>query len=209
MTEFRIISRGEGVAQAIGEGYFRDEGFAQLLNHAPSPLLEPDDLARLRHFLEVVPARKDRRTKTQQEEAESLAALVRAGQAEALCEEAKEILALRVEGKAFRGRGRPKASKAIVNDRLVLLYLAIGLKHSIEKCLGASLPLEIPNWGPVNDYPEFYELPLKTRALHMAHAALRDRGFRMPSVSRLRNQMAEVDSYSREFIVKARDSEAG
>lgn len=191
MAEYRIISRGEGFRKALDKGYPGAKNFEELLNFTPEPLLEPLDMQRLRELLRNVPAKAQRRTERQRIEAQELADLVRTSSSDALCDDAKEILIQRIEGKAVGRRGRPLLSVGLLSDVAVVPSLAAELKHAVELLLADGLPLDLAEWGLIEEKPETKGLPLKLRALTIARDAMQDRGYNVPSLRRLQNRIAE------------------
>ncbi len=202
MTEFLIITRGEGVKSAIDRGYVPAEVLAETLQITPEPLLERDQLDRLREFLRTAPSRRNRRTIRQREDAEELAGIVRASTADALIDEAKELLLKCLEGKLSRRPGRPKIPTGFMSDYAVVPGLAAELKYAVELRLQQELPLDIPGWGHIGEHPDSRSLPLKERALTIVHKALQDRGYQVPSVARLRNRLSERKVAPVGFFVK-------
>jgi hypothetical protein len=201
MAEFRIITRGEGLKEALRRGYPPAELLLGRLDLTPEPLLEPDQLERLKVFLRTAPPRASRRTIRQREDAQELSRLIRCSNADALTEEAKTILVDCVEGKLTRRKGRPNKVVHLMGDDAVLPGLAAELAYALELRLQEGGPLEIPEWGLIKEDPASSNLPLKTRALTIAQKALRERGFHVPSLARLRNRISERNVALVEYFV--------
>ncbi len=191
MAVYRIISRGGNMRGAYDLGYSLAEEFVGALQITPQPLLEPKELQRLQQFLRTIPDRSSRRTIDQREEARSLAALVRASTADAFNDEAKDLLLRCIEGKHNRRKGRPTRIVSPLSNEGMLPLLAAELSHAIWWCLKSGQPIDLERWGRVQEDPESMTLPLKTRALTITQKVLRERGYQVPSIGRLRNRISE------------------
>lgn len=148
--------------------------------------------------------RRDRRKKAEQQEGLELSALVRASKADALCDEARDVLIRRIEGVSLRPAHRPIRISSN-SDLNTIRYMSAYLKLHIQDRLEASQPLDIPDWGVVEEDARSIKMPLATRALYLAGKELSDRGFDVPALPRLRNLIIGLEANIRELKVNDRE----
>ena len=205
MADYRIHSRGAGLAKAIAKGFYSERYFSELFDYCPEQLLTEDQRRRLDHFLLHVPRLHARRTKKQREDAEELLKLIGPVTKGALVPEARELLLRRIAGGTIRQPHRPpKRTSSGIDASL----LAKWIKQSVEGCIEQGRPLDVPWWGIVTDDPSWSELPLAERSLRIAWKALHDREIDVPSCATLRNRMSQIPDL-RHLIVKAREEKQG
>lgn len=202
MPEYRIISRGEGFAKPIADGFYSETYFSQLFKYCPEQLLTEAQHRWLDGFLLNVPRLHARRNKQQRLEAEELLKLIARVTEGALVPDARELLLRRIAGGTIRQPHRPaNQSSTLATDPGLLTKW---IKQSVELCIEEGLPLTVPWWGMVEEDSSWSELPLAERSLRIARRALSNRGFRLPSDATLRNQMSRIVDL-RHLIVKARE----
>ena len=206
MAEYRILSNGEGFAEAVAAGHYSETSFSQLFDYCPEQLLTDDQRRRLDHLLFHVPRLHARRTKRQRKEAEELLALIAPVTQGSLVPEARELLLKRIAGIAIRASNRPKRPVLLLEPYEILL--AKWIKQSVEACIKEQRPLNVAWWGPVTEEPAWSKLPLSERAIRIADKALRDRGLDLPSLATLRNRMSRISDL-RHLIVNDCEEKQG
>lgn len=206
MAEYRIHSRGAGLAKAIANGFYSERYFSELFDYCPEQLLTDEQRRRLDHLLFHIPRLRARRTKKQREEAEELLKLIGPVTEGALAPEARDLLLRRIAGGTIRLPHRPRTR--LPNSGFDPALLAKWIKQSVEGCIEEGQPLDVPWWGILTEDPSWSELPLAERSLRIARKALRDREIDVPSCATLRNRMSKIPDL-RHLIVKAREEKQG
>jgi hypothetical protein len=206
MAEYRIHSRGAGLAKAIASGFYSERSFSQLFDYCPEKLLTRRQRGKLDDLLFNVPRLHARRTRKQREKAEELLKLIGPVTKDALVPEARDLLLKRIAGKTVRKPHRP--TRLPSHRDVDITILAKWIKQSVELCVEEGLPLNVPRWGLVAEDPSSSKLPLAERSIHTACKALRERGFEVPSCATLRNRISTFPDF-RHLIVKARKEEQG
>ena len=206
MTEYRIHSRGEGLAKAIEGGFYSETYFSQLFDYCPEQLLTDEQRRGLDDFLFRVPRLHAHRTRKQREEAEELLKLIGPLTERALLPEARKLLLKRIAVGPIRKPHRP--ANRTFSRKSDAWLLAKWIKQSVEACIVEGRPLDVPWWGLVTEDPSWSKLPLAERSLRVAWKALHDRDIDVPSCATLRNRMSEIADL-RHLIVKAREEKQG
>lgn len=206
MAEYRIYTRGAGLAKAIGKGHYDERYFSELFDQCPERLLTDEQRRQLDHFLEHVPRLQARRTAKQREQGQHFVELIGPLTKDALVPGARELLLRRIAGHTVRQSHRPANQ---ISHRLSdTLILAKWIKQSVEACLREGRPLSVPRWGVVEEDPSWSRLPRAERSLRIARRALIERGYRPPADGALRNGMCKIPDL-RHLIVKAREAKQG
>jgi hypothetical protein len=206
MAEYRFITRGAGLAEAIADGFYSEGYFSQLFDQCPEQLLTDEQRRGLDRFLFCVPNLHSRRTTKQREQAKCLLRLIGPLTKDTLVPEARELLLRRISGGTIRQPHRP--ANQVSHRGYDATLLAKWIKQSVEACIEEGRPLIVPRWGSVAEDPLWSTLPIAERSIRIAWRALYERDFDLPSYATLRNRMSKIADL-RHLIVKAREEEQG
>lgn len=163
----------------------------ELLEYTKDALLPPDQMERLRRFLQDVPATADRRRKAQREEGAVLLALVNSAQNNCLLPIQMEYLCAFLEGMSLRPRGRPTMhpSKQSNFDKRDMLMR--DLMRTIPEALRTGDMSKLPDFVVTEEPPERKNLPIFERAWLMTRETMNDLNLRPPSIPTLRNRLSK------------------